>query len=578
MNGFADLVVTFDAASAPHRTRLGVPYVAAPGVACGAWLGDGRPGTDSLVSSVTREGWTVWAIGEVFAYRGSRVRPLDRIADDLAGGVAVPVTLDAHAAVFAWDSAARQLHVWIDRMGTVHVYAGGARGRTRVGTFYPAVSESSSRELDWIGITGFCGLGFFPGDRTWFDDVRVLRPATWSVFDEGGVLLSQGRYWDWSYSPRQRPDEELVDEFDHVFGEAVATQTRSLDLIVPVSGGLDSRTVLAATSAANARQAFSYGYASDSVESSIGSRVATACGVPIEVFTVEPYLFERMDDVVDAVEGFQGLCFSRQAGVSSQLASMGSRVVGGHWGDVWFDEAGAADEPSDSAVVDLSFAKFAKRGRAWLLENLCEPHLQGQPGEAVLRDLLASELARIPSPGDSDMHLKILKTEQWSFRWTLASVRSYQLAVPALFPFYANGVVDFFLSVPAARLGGRRLQIEYLLRCHPEVAAIPWQATGVPLAPSRRERTAHLASRISSKAMRTVRRRALPERNWEIQFGNPMQQEKLKRHLEGSDALGALLQPPAVDDLLREFRTQPSGANGYTVDALVTIAAALDRI
>ena len=48
-----------------------------------------------------------------------------------------------------------------------------------------------------------------------------------------------------------------------------------------------------------------------------------------------------LPEVADAIEGLSALSLCRQAGVRSEIASLGDRVVGGHWGDVWFDTAGA---------------------------------------------------------------------------------------------------------------------------------------------------------------------------------------------------------------------------------------------
>lgn len=73
------------------------------------------------------------------------------------------------------------------------------------------------------------------------------------------------------------------------------------------------------------------------------------------------------------------------------------------------------------------------------------------------------------------MRLKALKTEQWSFRWTLAGTHACRLAQPALLPFYGNDVVDFFLRVPSERLADRRLQTAYLKRHHPDLARVIWQ-------------------------------------------------------------------------------------------------------
>lgn len=497
---------------------------------------------------------------------------------DLANGCADPALLDMHAVVFGWDESTQQMSVWTNRMGTVHAYVGGRPGYAAVGTYLAAVAERSNRDLDWIGITGFCGFGFYPGDRTMFEDVRILRPATCSVFDDQGTLVEQSRYWNWWYEPdHSRCDDDLLDEFDETWTRTVRAQCAGTHSVVPLSGGLDSRTVFAVAAPRNGAvtnpvRTLTYGYDADSIEIGISQRVAATRGQSALEVVVGPYLLDRMSDVVDAVECFQGLAFSRQAGVSTELAGLGDHVVGGHWGDVWFDVAGCPTGES-SDLTSIAHRKFAKQGREWLLSRLCTPNLDDPPGE-VLRQVLAEELARIPDLGDPDMRLKALKTEQWSFRWTLASVRAYQLAVPTLLPFYANDVVDFFLRVPTERLPGRRLQTAYLRRHHRDLARITWQDSGMSLLQLPWEPTASLIRRAASKARRTIRRMSVIERNWEVQYLSDGMPGRVRALVLDPDVASA--QPPYNDirEFLDAFFAAPDSGQGYAVDALLTVRQA----
>lgn len=584
MNGFSDVHAAFGAAGPPDRRRLGNPWErVAPG-AGPVWIGTATSTRGVAILPAEAPGWRLWASGDVFSYRSELVDPLAGFAADLAVGRSDPALLDAHAVVFGWEEAPRRLHVWTDRMGTVHTYVGGHPGRVSVGTFLGAVAEGSSGELDWVGITGFCGFGFYPADRTMYDDVRILRPATWTVFDEHGSLVSDRRYWDWRYAPEvDRTDDDLLDEFHDIWTRTVRTQLGDHDVVVPISGGLDSRTVFATavppgTQASDPRvRAFTYGFSRTSPEILISQRVAAARGLHADEFVVEPYLLDRLDDVTDAVEGFQSLSYSRQAGVSGPLAAMGDRVVGGHWGDVWFDTAGgAAGGSHGSGLVEAAHGKFARPGRAWLLDHLCTPNLGGQDPDHVLRGLLSDELARLPDLGDADLTLKALKTEQWSFRWTLASIRAYQLGLPTLMPFYANEVVDFFLRVPTDRLSGRRLQTAYLRRHHPDLARITWQDTDMSLFERLWEPGAALARRAVRKAIRTARRQTVLERNWEVQYLMGDGPGRLRDLLldPGSPAAKLAGEGP-VKALLQQFLSRPEAGNGYTVDMLATIAAGI---
>ena len=566
MSGFAAVHVSFDG-TAPGAVRPGTPWLAEVAPPPGLWIG-----TAGLTSTASAAGWRLWAAGEVFAYRGAPEAPLARLAADLARGNADAAALRMHAVVLAWEEGPRRLHVLTDRFATVHAYAGGRPGQRSVGTCFASTAAGSARRLDPVALTGFCGFGFYPGDRTPWDDVVVLRPATWTTFDDQGTVSASRRTWDWWYDPTpDRSDDDLVDDFHERWTRAVRSHVGSRTAVVPLSGGLDSRTVYAAFPAATGPdhvRPMTYGYGASSVEVRIGRAVARARGREAAAFDVPRYLFDRIGEVTAAVEGFQALTFSRQAGVADELAALGDVIVGGHWGDVWFDPAGAGAAATPAALAAKAHATFAKRGRAWLLDHVCAPRLGGADPEGVLRDLVHDELARLPDIGDADLQLKALKTEQWSFRWTLASIRAYRLARPTLMPFYDPDVTDFFLRIPPDRLTGRRLQVAYLRRHHPDLARVRWQQTGRPLAPRPWDPPAALIRRAAAKAWRTARRRPVVERNWEVQFLTGDGPARLRAHLLADHPL----LPAATPALVEGFLARPDPIGAHAIDALLTLA------
>lgn len=580
MSGFTDLHVNLGHVTPPQRARLDNiwhPLLEVPGT---LWAGAAVSDAGLPVDTAHAGPWALWASGPIFSYRGDISRPLERFTTDLADGMADPASLDAHAVVFGWDGARRELSVWTDRMGTVHAYVGGRDGKRSVGTFLAGVAEAAGDSLDWVGITGFCGFGFYPGDRTMFDDVRILRPATRTTFADHGRIVASERYWDWWYDPdHARSDDDFLDEFHDIWTRTVRQQLAGTRSVVPLSGGLDSRTIFAAAAPrdrvpADPVRTLTYGYAANSVEIRISQRVAATRGHQALELVIGPYLLERLSEVADAIEGFSGLSLCRQAGVSAEIASLGDRVVGGHWGDVWFDTAGVHEAPGHVDLVSIAHHKFAKRGREWLLENLCAEHLDDDP-EDVLGQVLAEELERIPDLGDPDMVLKALKTEQWSFRWTLASVRAYQLAVPTLMPFYANEVVDFFLRVPTRRLPRRRLQTAYIRRHHPDLARITWQDTGMSLYERAWEPAHALARRAVAKGLRLARRQQVVERNSDVQYLAPGLGEALTHAGLLQTTAGVPCEKPALWPLVERLRSDPGVVVGQAADSLVTLQTRL---
>ncbi len=380
----------------------------------------------------------------------------------------------------------------------------------------------------------------------------------------------------------------MVEELDAALRAVLVDGLAGRRVVVPISGGLDSRLLAGAlheSQAGDGQRAFTYGYAVDSVETRIGAGVAEAIGLPCRSLVVGPYLLDQLDVVVDALEGFQGLSSARQAGVAGQLAGMGDRVLGGHWGDVWLGSAGAlgaagaagAAGPGDRGwLAGVARSKFAKRGSDWLVRHLCSPHLD-RDAEVVLAELIQAEADRIPRLGDAEMELKALKTETWSFRWTLASVRAYQLGAFPVLPFYDPRLVDVLLTVPSQLHAGRALQIDWIRRCYPALARVAWQETGRDLSGGPPPPVAvDLAARAWRKAGRALRGERVVERNWEIQL-HPRAQLQRLRHLVENGPVATMVPAGELSSLLDRFGSTVDPATGYTVDMLVTVAEWLRR-
>jgi asparagine synthase (glutamine-hydrolysing) len=560
-----------------------------------AWSSDPRRGEGRLlwqprsagwrgfpVKTIEAGPWSLWRIGESYGVGGDRDE--DERLLGVAEGRRPARDLNGHLLLLGWNESARQWNVWTDRFGTVHAYLAVCGSRAALGTYFPAVAAAvSGRRLDGTGLAGFFSFGFFPGDRTFFDDVRILRPASHFVFDASGRALKEERYWAWEHVPDpSRSYDETVDAFASVL-HGVTDDLGGGRLAVPISGGLDSRTAVAALTRSGARGpgdlwSYSYGYGPDSAETRIAGEVAQARALPFEPLTVEPYLFDRLGDVLSCVEGFQDVTQARQAVVAERLGERADAVMAAHWGDVWLDDMGLVAEksPTPGTILDHAFRKMAKRGRRWLLDRVVAGKLAADP-EPLLREQLAGELSRLDGISDPDFRVKAYKTEQWSFRWTLASLRMYQAGAFPRLPFYDTRMTDFFASVPSAFVRGRRLQVDYLKRFAPDLARIEWQAYGTNLYRYRFFDSLLLPSRAAKKALRLLRR-PVPQRNWEVQLLGAENRRRLEESLIGRPRrLHEFVSPQEIQPLLEAFHAAPfEEGRGYTVSMLLTFSSWLE--
>ena len=582
MSAFADFLVTFGAAaSAPPKRRSDEPWRPA-GAMAGAWnalLAAGPAST--LVRTRDVRPWSVWMLGELTRYDSlsAPADPLGAFALDLRMGREQPTLLDGHFLMLAWNAESREWHVWTDRFGTMHAYHGTAGGRSAIGTFHPAVSQCvGASRLDWAGLNGFFAMGFFPEDRTHFEEVRILRPATHHVFTDRGELRRAERYWMWAHSPESGLRfDEAVERFGATLGAVVGDETAQGRIAVPVSGGLDSRTVAALATGGERDRLwlYSYGYGAGSIETRIARRVASARGMRCECFEIGEYLFDRMDDVLAATEGFNDVTQTRQVAVSAALGEHAESVMAAHWGDVWCDTGGTGVGDTGAGVAA---GKFLKEGRRWLLENIVAPRLGGDP-ERTVREAVGREFERVPEMDDGDFRLKALKTDTWSFRWTVTGVRAFQLGAFPRLPFYDSRMSELFCTLPSEFVTGRRLQVEWLKRFAPDLAGVTWQASGASLTLPAFARPLLLPGRALRKAWRLATGATVIERNWEVQFLSERGRVRLRESLLRPGLhLHEFVAPATIAALLDAFFARPlEEKRGYTVSMLLTFSAWLER-
>jgi asparagine synthetase B (glutamine-hydrolysing) len=524
--------------------------------------------------------WRVWLLGEIYGVSDSE--EAQAIVKDSIVGLRDFAKLNGHYFVFAWNSKKSQWNIWTNRLGTLHAY----NGKNAIGTcFNSIVRASGDLDLDSEGILGFFSLGFFPQDRTYSKGVRIIRPATHEVYSAAGKKISEKRYWNWIFNPdTARNYDNTVEEFAALLNEVMSDLCRNGRIAVPISGGLDSRSTIAAvlekkSDVIDNLRAFSYGYTPDSVEIRIARLIAAARNLPFDSYQIPKYLFDSLSNIYDAIEGFQDITLSRQASVSKLLSDHSEYVIAAHWGDVWLDDLELGEVKNDNEILSAALQKFRKRGSNWLLQNVNTSLLQSIDVEKMVSGMIEQELVPLAGIDDPEFRLKALKTEQWSFRWTTSSIRSYQLGVFPRLPFYDSRMIDFFATVPSEFVRERRMQVDYLIRFAPDLARVRWQAYDTDLFKYKRSETWHLPKRALNKVRRILLRQPLIQRNWEAQFLNEQGRVALKQYLlnGAGSKIEEFFPSSEIASLLDDLYNSPSAEKGYAVSMLLTFAAWLGK-
>jgi len=149
-----------------------------------------------------------------------------------------------------WDAPRRSLLLARDRLGKKPLFYWQRDGlfifasEIKALLCHPAVA----RNVDWEAFHHYLAFGYTPGDRSIFDGIAKLPPASTATLRDG--VLTLRRYWTLPHSTpaaaRRLSFREAADRVRHELREAVRLRLESdVPLGVFLSGGIDSSAVVA---------------------------------------------------------------------------------------------------------------------------------------------------------------------------------------------------------------------------------------------------------------------------------------------------------------------------------------------
>jgi len=489
-----------------------------------------------------------------------------------------------HYILFLFDKKSKYWYVFTNRLGTYHAYWLSEDGKNSISTYYLELARfAGTKELDWEGITGFLSMGFFPEDKTYLKTIKIFKPASCYCFNEQLQLVNYQRYWNWSHQPQEYSVNKHINKLNEVLIATLGEAIKGKRVALPISGGLDSRVLSGVTSQilhgdVSKLWSFSYGYSDTSVETIIAKQIANSRKIPFDNYVVPNYLFDKINTITESVELFQYVDGTRQAFMNEMLDRKSDVVIGGHWGDVWMDDMGIEDDASKNEDDTLLFAfrkKIIKKGSSWLMNEVCKPYIKDS--EDYLNSYFTDYINKYKYIKDPDFRMKIFKTDQWSFRWTLASIRMYQAGAFPVLPFYDRRIVELFTTIKTSEVKKRYLEVEYIKAFHPDLAKIKWQEYNSNLYNYKFFSNRNIAYRVADKLKRSVVKNSVVRRNWEIFYLNPAGREHLEQELL-NPKFSAIVSAGKIRQLINELYDAPSASNGYAISMLLTFSQFINKI
>ncbi|MBN8567566.1 MAG: asparagine synthetase B family protein [Flavobacteriales bacterium] len=432
-------------------------------------------------------------------------------------------------------------------------------------------------EIDYKAICIFAATGFFLDNDTYFIHQKALRPSTnYTLSDDSNSILKEEIYFKWHYLPIERPFDQIVEEFTVLFETIINEQVQDKKVILPLSGGLDSRTQAAALKHLNKKvHAYSYEFENGHNETKYAEKIAKVCNFPFEKWIIpRGYLWKDIAEIATINQCYTEFTHPRQAAVMEKLASLGEVISLGHWGDVLFDNMGLPSQLSLEEQVDLIIKKVIKKRGIELAEKLWKSwNLEGD-FYSYFRHRIKKLLLEVAISDEANAQTRAFKSLYWASRWTGSNLSFFEKVKPITLPYYDERMLQFICSVPERFLAKRQIQIAYLKKRNPKLAKITWQD----------QRPFNLYSyewnyfpwnfpyRVYQKIRKDYVVKNKVRNNYENQFLGNENEIELRKWLFENQKFKAFLDPKLVEEMYDGFKNENHLSYSHVISTLLTLS------
>jgi asparagine synthase (glutamine-hydrolysing) len=396
--------------------------------------------------------------------------------------------LNGSFVILIYDKSKHRLLVCNDRYGTRPLYWCKNRGLLLLASEIKAIlaDKRLERKVNFAGLVDFVVAGYLLHNKTLLEGIEIFPAATILVAE--GESLRYARYWSWYDISRQSLHyDDAVERMGQLWIQAVRRcAERPLRLSVTLSGGLDSRAVLAAAVELGfAVTAWTFGPA-DCLDVKIARRVCAVLGVEHHVWLTSAARWRQsIEQVVWLSDGLMNLVHAHALGMLVSMrehadvrlhAFAGDLVAGGS-----YLLARKVAFSSLYEFEDYLFRQWYPKGHGASLQRL--QRLFRQPYARSALSTFADNVAQsvrefVLDPNATDFYFLNNRVRRFTNN---GATNTLSMMVDRK-PFLDNHLVDFVYGLPTAWRADSHIYSDMLLHLFPSVyKTIPWQKTGVPI-------------------------------------------------------------------------------------------------
>ncbi len=395
-------------------------------------------------------------------------------------------------AVAIWDGRDQLLVLAQDRLGIGGLCYAQSGDQLCFATQPGALLRLHPPALDARALGQLLTVGYPMGDLTLFNGIRRLGPAGLALWRRGQLHLR--RTWapptstPTAGATDTRAEERAMKTLDAALAAAIDDAVDSIGadtrLVLPLSGGIDSRPLLGHARRHAQLTTCSYGDVG-SRDRRYGAQLADAagarhCGIELPA----DYLARFGPALVQAAAGQAGIqaahLLCMQDELSSSPAVACCSFLGGALTGAGLPAGGPL--PPTSTDVDLQGSALFEHAyrvgfdETGLTRVLRQPYANDARGAAREAFLTAYRRGDDPAARATRADFDLRQSCYGAHQFTALG-----LAAPTRAPFLDHRVLDSCLSWPLAWRQQQQLYRRYLCRFHPDLARVPQTSTGLPL-------------------------------------------------------------------------------------------------
>jgi hypothetical protein len=388
--------------------------------------------------------------------------------------------------VVVGNANTREIVVISDVIGSFHFYHRHFRAGVALSTSSLLLSRFGDTTLDPVGCQEFLAAGVVYEDRTFYNQIRKLPPASITIFRDGKQLRQQ-RYWCANdLLPESLSAEHASDLLWNGMVAAAASINGQYDSVAcDLTGGYDSRAVAAALLGAGKKFTAVVSGPPESGDVKVSAEIAAKCGLEHIHYPLPslPILPDEMKWVGSLTDGECDLTdYINVARIHRDLSERFAISLNGSFGEVargyWWELL----IPHTGAKLKLDSSKLARRRYAVgshtsLLQSRYEFDLV-EHFRAIV-DRTVTGLESYPNTFQMDITYLRMRMQRWQGRIASSTNRIW----PCVSPFMFRPVLETMLQARFAARERSFLVRLMLAKYQPELAAC-WLEHGYPALPA----------------------------------------------------------------------------------------------